>query len=155
MDLESIKIPLLAGDRASIHLLVRDVRMRNAIIITQRDRKAINDGEGFAIELFPDLPSQGKECHKEVLKLSQSSMHTTATAQRGQVSAGAKQRPCLFAVATKEPHGDKRCRHDLGISHVLLAVFPLVTRVQEVVTDTIDREDVVVHGGPPRAGVGG
>jgi hypothetical protein len=28
-----------------------------------------------------------------------------------------------------------------------LAVFPMVKCFQEVVTDTIDRQDVVVHGG--------
>ena len=61
----------------------------------------------------------------------------------------------MFEVATKEEHGDKRCRHDLCISHFLLAVFPMVKRFQEVVTDTLDRQDLVVHGGPPRAGVGG
>jgi hypothetical protein len=54
-----------------------------------------------------------------------------------------------------EEHGDKRGRHHLCISHFLLPVFPMVKRFQEVVTDTIDRQDVVVHGGPPRAGVGG
>jgi hypothetical protein len=53
----------------------------------------------------------------------------------------------MFEVATKAEYGDKRCRHDLCISHVLLAVFPMVKRFQEVVTDTINRQDVVVQGG--------
>jgi len=43
MELESIKIPLLARDITSVSLLVIDVCMRNTIIITHRYRKAIND----------------------------------------------------------------------------------------------------------------
>jgi hypothetical protein len=74
---------------------------------------------------------------------------------RGHVLVGAKQRSCRFEVATKAAHGDKRCRHHLCISHFLLAVFPMVQRFQEVVTHTLDRQDVVLQGGPPRAGVGG
>jgi hypothetical protein len=45
----------------------------------------------------------------------------------------------MFEVATKEEHGDKRCRHDFGISHFLLAIFPMVERFQEVGTQAIDR----------------
>jgi len=45
----------------------------------------------------------------------------------------------MFEVSTTEEHGDKRCRHDLCRSHFLLAIFPMVKRFQEVVTDTIDR----------------
>jgi hypothetical protein len=61
----------------------------------------------------------------------------------------------MFEGSPTEEHGDQRCRHDLCRSHVLLASFPMVKRFPAVVTYTIDREDVVVHGGPPRAGVGG
>src|SRR6266545_1617112 len=107
------------------------------------------------MKLLPRLPSEVKERRKEVLKLRQSSIHTTATEHRGYGLARAKQRSCMFEVATTEEHGDKRGRHHLCISHVLLPVLPMVKRFQEVVTDTIDRQDVVVHGGPPRAGVGG
>jgi hypothetical protein len=61
----------------------------------------------------------------------------------------------MFEVATKEKHGYQCRRHDLCISHFLLAVFPMVKRFQEVVTQRLKRQDVVVHGGPPRAGGGG
>jgi hypothetical protein len=43
MDLESIKVPLLAGDIAPISRLVLDGCMRNTVIITHRYRNAIND----------------------------------------------------------------------------------------------------------------
>jgi hypothetical protein len=43
MDLESIKIPLLARAIAPGSLLVLEMCRRNTILITHRDRKAIND----------------------------------------------------------------------------------------------------------------
>jgi hypothetical protein len=43
VELEPIKIPLLAGDIAPIDLMVIDFRARNAIIGTRRHWKAIND----------------------------------------------------------------------------------------------------------------
>jgi hypothetical protein len=56
MELQSIDIPLLARDRAPGSFLMIDVCMRNTIMITPRYRKAINDGDGFAMKLFPRLP---------------------------------------------------------------------------------------------------
>jgi hypothetical protein len=37
----------------------------------------------------------------------------------------------------------------------VLAIFSMVESFQEVVTQAIDRQDLVVHGGSPRSGVGG
>jgi hypothetical protein len=53
----------------------------------------------------------------------------------------------MFEVAPEEEHGDKRCRHNFYIGHFLLPILPMVKCFQEVVTYTIDRQDVVVHGG--------
>jgi hypothetical protein len=41
MDLASIKLPLLARDRAPVSLLVRAVCMRTTLMITHRSRQAI------------------------------------------------------------------------------------------------------------------
>jgi hypothetical protein len=41
------------------------------------------------------------------------------------------------------------------IRHVALAVLRMVERCQDVGTQAINRQDLVVHGGPPRAGVAG
>jgi hypothetical protein len=62
---------------------------------------------------------------------------------------------CMFEVSSKEDHGHQRRGHDFGISHFVLAVLRMVERGQEVGTQAINCQDLVVHGGPPRAGVGG
>jgi hypothetical protein len=47
----------------------------------------------------------------------------------------------MFEIATKEKHGNKRCRHHFCIGHFLLSVLPMVKRLQEVVTYTILKSD--------------
>src|SRR6266511_1544195 len=77
MNLDPIKIPLLAGDIAPIDLLLIELRARNPVIITHSHRKAINDIDRFYIEFFPGLSQAIKECHKEILNQMQSSIETT------------------------------------------------------------------------------
>src|SRR5918993_699348 len=82
MNLDPIKIPLLAGDITPIDLLLIEFRTRNPVIITHRHRKAINHINRFDIEFFPGLSQVIKEGHKQILKQMQSSIETTTAEHR-------------------------------------------------------------------------
>ena len=57
-----------------------------------------------------------------------------------------------FKIAAKAPHGHHARRDDFGIAHLLLRVFGMAERVQDICTQAIHGQDRVVHGGPRRSG---
>src|SRR4029450_6095121 len=114
MDLASIKIALLAGKIPPRDLLLRELRSRHAIILTQRHRKTIHNRDRVDMDFFPKLSQEIHECDKAILKQMPSSMETTAAAPRGPVLTCTEERTCMFDVASQENHGHQRCGQDFG-----------------------------------------
>ena len=57
-----------------------------------------------------------------------------------------------FKIAAKEQHGHQARRDDFSIAHLLLRVFGMAYRVQDICTQAINRQDLVVPRGPRLSG---
>ena len=73
-------------------------------------------------------------------------VHTTAAEQVWHIPRRAQEGTRGFKVATKEPHGHQAHRDDFGIAQLLLRVFGMADRVQDIGTQAIHGQDCVVHG---------
>jgi hypothetical protein len=146
MDFEPINIALLAGNVSPIGFMLVYLSPWNPVMVTHSDGKAIKERDGCRMKMFPGLSSQVKQGQQEMVETMSPPVQATPAAQVWHRPRCAQQGPRRFKVAPKEAHGHEGCGDDFRIAHLLLRLFRMAERLSEVGTQTIDGEDLLVHG---------
>src|SRR5688572_20618034 len=79
-------------------------------------------------------------------------VHTTPAKHVWHIPRRAQEGTRGFTMAAKEEHGHQACRDDFGIAHLLVRIFRMAERLQDIRTQAIHGQDLVVHGGPRLSG---
>jgi hypothetical protein len=106
-------------------------------MVTDSNGKAVNDIDRFCIELLPGASSEIKQHQEQSREPMEPTVQTAAAEQVWHVSRHAQEGACRFKVAAKAQPGHQARRDDFGIAHLLLRVFGMADRIQEICTQAI------------------
>jgi hypothetical protein len=152
MHFTPINIAFLTGHTSSIFLMLISLRPWNPIIVTDNDWKAINDIDRCSVELLPGASSEVNQYQEQIRETMEPTVQTTAAEPMWQIPRHAQEGTRGFTVAAKAPHGHQARRDDFGIAHLLVRIFRMAERLQDIRTQAINGQDLVVHGGPRLSG---
>jgi hypothetical protein len=152
MKFEPINIAFLAGNVSPIGFMLVYLSPWNPVMVTHSDGKVIKDIDRFSVELLPGVSSEIKQPHEKIRETVEPMVLTTAAEHVWHIPRRAQEGTRRFKIAAKEPHGHQARRDDFGITHLLWRVFGMAYRVQDLCTQAIHGQDLVVHGEPRLSG---
>jgi hypothetical protein len=149
MPLETIDIPLLAGNLASKLLARVELSVFDPAMVTRRNRQTSNHIEAVTIPGFPSVSSQLAHENEALFHTMQSAIQATL-AQHLRYIVMLFQHPAgPFKIPAQEKCRRKGRRQHFSIPHLTLRVFLMTHGMYQIVTQTVRRYNFLVHGLPP------
>ena len=145
MQFETIVEPLFGCLVAAIDFTLVKFCSRNAVVVTDHDRKGIDGIVAVGVQRFPVFRQQVEQGQEEWFDPMQATRKATFAQHPGHVTL-AQQKAARLAEITAEIQRSNQCGcHYFSIAHLALAIFMMMKGFQYIVTQTKNGYNLGIH----------
>ena len=150
MDLHAIEIAPFAGCIAPKgplgSLQGLEPRALDADVVTDRDRKAIDEVEAGSLLMLPGLREHLKEQDKGLRQAMQTFREGALRKHSRDVALAFEKKPGCREVAFEQQGSSQGRGHHLGVAHRALGLGCMIEGLEQVVAEAVYRDELGVHG---------